>query len=96
MAKLAEKSARVLEYLQQNDQGEGVSVVEIAEALSTEAEPMTKRNIIPVISLSLGKALKDGSRGVLAKYEKREEEGETVGYAVLTDEGVNFDLNAED
>lgn len=92
MAKLAENSAKVLEFLQQNDAGEGVSVHEIAEALGK-----TTRSVIPTITLSLGTAPKDGSRGILATYEKREVEGEDkpVGFAVLTEEGLNFDLSAD-
>lgn len=98
MAKLATKTANVLKYLQENDKGEGVPVEEIAEALSTAAAPLTKRNIIPTVTLSLGRAPKDGSRGVLATYEKRAVEGVEgdVGFAVLTDEGAAFDFDAED
>lgn len=97
MAKLAPKTARVLEYLQQNDQGEGVSVEEIAEALSTPEEPLTKRNVIPTVTLSLGREPKDGSRGKLATYVKREVEGkdEEVGFAMLTEEGAAYDLENE-
>lgn len=86
MAKLAEKSGNVLAYLQANDTGDGVSIAEIAESMGLE-----EKNIRPVVTLSLA-ARKDGSRGALALYEKREVEGEEkpVGYAVLTEEGRNF------
>lgn len=86
MAKLAEKSGKVLEYLQENDTGNGVTIAEIAAAMGLE-----EKNIRPVVTLSLA-AKKDGSRGALALYEKREVEGEEkpVGYAVLTPEGREF------
>lgn len=87
MAKLAEKSLNVLNYLQANDNGQGIAVTEIAEALGVSV-----KSVIPCVTLSLGKAPKDGSRGVLASYDKRVIEGveKPVGYAVLTEEGMNF------
>ncbi len=86
MAKLAEKTGKVLQYLQENDSGNGISIAEIAAAMGLE-----EKNIRPVVTLSLA-AKKDGSRGALALYEKRQVEGEekTVGYAVLTPEGRDF------
>lgn len=86
MAKLAEKSGNVLAYLQEHDTGDGVSIREIAEAMGLE-----EKNIRPVVTLSLA-AKKDGSRGALAVYDKREVDGEEkpVGFAVLTEEGRNF------
>lgn len=83
---LAEKSGKVLAYLQEHDTGDGISIKEIADAMGLE-----EKNIRPVVTLSLA-AKKDGSRGALVLYEKREVEGEekTVGYAVLTDEGREF------
>ena len=92
MAKLAEKSARVLEYLQQHDNGNGVAISEIADALGLDV-----KSVRPTVSLSLAKAPKDGSREILATYEKRQVEGEekTVGYAVLTEAGRNYTEDAE-
>lgn len=91
MAKLAEKSAKVLEYLQANDDGNGVSVPEIASGLGVEP-----KNIYPIVSIALA-AKKDGSRPALVTYEKRTIEGndKTVGYAVLTAEGRDF-VNADE
>lgn len=85
MAQLKEKSAAVLEYLQQHDNGEGVRIDEIAEALN-----MTPAQVRPCVSLSLARAPKDGSRGSLAEYQKRDEDGKSVAYAVLTAEGREF------
>ena len=86
MAKLAEKTANVLNYLKANDTGKGVAISEIAAALGVE-----DKNVRPIVTLSLA-AKKDGSRGALAVYEKREVEGaeKPVGYAVLTDEGRGY------
>lgn len=86
MAKLAEKSGQVLAYLQEHDTGSGISIKEIADFMGLE-----EKNIRPVVTLSLA-AKKDGSRGALALYDKREVEGEEkpVGYAVLTPEGREF------
>ena len=86
MAKLAEKSGKVLAYLQEHDNGEGIAISELAEAMG-----LREVQVRPVVTLSLA-AKKDGSRGALATYEKREIEGEEkpVGYAVLTPEGRDF------
>lgn len=86
MAKLAEKSAEVLSYLQANDNGEGVSIAEIATALGRD-----EKSVRPSVCLALG-AKKDGSREALATYEKRTIEGveKPVGYAVLTDLGRSY------
>lgn len=86
MAKLSEKTAKVLTYLQANDKGQGIAISEVAAALGVE-----NKNVLPVVTLSLG-AKKDGSRPALATYEKRVIEGseKPVGYAVLTAEGHTY------
>lgn len=91
MAKLTEKTKKVLDYLQANDKGDGIAISEISAALGVE-----DKNIRPIVTLSLA-AKKDGSREALVLYEKREVEGseKPVGYAVLTPFGRNFVDSAE-
>jgi len=87
MAKLAEKTGKVLAYLQEFDFGEGVSIEQIAEAMGLE-----EKQVRPCITLGLA-AKKDGTRGALARYEKRADKNggeKPVGYAVLTDEGAAY------
>lgn len=91
MAKLSESVGQVFDYIQANDTGEGVAISEIANALGKE-----EKQVRPIVVLHL-REKRDGSRGALATYVKKDIEGEDkpVGYAVLTEEGKNF-VNADD
>lgn len=75
----------ILQYLQENDPGTGISIADLAAALGKE-----EKSIRPAVTLSL---VKKG----FATYEKRDEGGEKpVAYAVMTEDGANFDVPAED
>lgn len=92
MAKLTVKTKAVLDYVRSHDTGDGVLITEIAEALG-----MTTKQIGPIVWTSL-KEKKDGSRGALVTYEKRNVEGQDkpVGYVHITDEGKNYEDPVED
>ena len=87
MAKLAEKTGQVLAHLQKFDEGNGVAISAIAEAMGLE-----EKQVRPCVTLGLS-AKKDGSRGALARYEKRVDPNNKekfVGFAVLTEEGAEY------
>lgn len=86
MAKLTVKSKAVLDYVRDNDGGDGVKMTEIADALG-----LTVKAIGPIVWTSL-KEKKDGSRPSLVTYEKRNIEGQDkpVGYVHITEAGENY------
>ena len=87
MAKLTEKSRAVLEFVREHDTGDGVKMTDIAEGLG-----LTVKQIGPIVWTSL-KEKKDGSRGALVSYEKRNVAGveKPVGYVHITDEGASYE-----
>lgn len=85
MAKLKEKSRLVWEYVRDNDMGDGVTMAEIAEGTG-----LTVKQLGPIVWTSL-KEKKDGSRGALVSYEKRDVGAEKpVGYVHITEEGKHY------
>ena len=90
--KLTVKTKAVLDYVRENDKGDGVTMTEIAEALG-----MTTKAVGPLVWTSL-RAKKDGSRGDLVTYEKRAITGQDkpVGYVHITDEGADYEDPIED
>lgn len=86
MAKLTEKSWAVLNYIRENEKADGLTMNEIADGIG-----LTVKQIGPIVWTSL-KAKKDGSRGDLVRYEKREVPGadKPVGFVFLTDEGREY------
>ena len=84
--KLTEKTKKVLDYLREHDEGDGVKITEMAEALD-----MSVKSVGPIVWVTL-KAKKDGSRPALAVYEKRTlpNYDKPIGYARITDEGREF------
>lgn len=92
MAKLTTKCKAVLDYVRDNDTGNGVLITDIAEALG-----MTTKQIGPIVWTSL-KEKKDGSRGALVTYEKKNIEGQDkpVGYVFITEEGRNYEDPVEE
>lgn len=86
MAMLKEKSRMVWEYVRDHDNGNGIPMSEIAEGTG-----LTIKQLGPIVWTSL-KEKKDGSRGALVKYEKREIPGmeKPVGYVHITEEGKNY------
>lgn len=92
MGKLTSKTKAVLDYVRENDSGDGVKMTDIAEALG-----LSVKAIGPIVWTSL-KEKKDGSRGALVKYEKREIPGQDkpVGYVHITEEGKNYQDPVED
>lgn len=92
MAKLTPKTKAVLDYVRENDNGDGVLMSDIAEGTG-----MTVKAIGPIVWTSL-KEKKDGSRGALVTYEKRVVEGQEkpVGYVHITEEGRVYQDPEED
>lgn len=92
MAKLTAKSKAVLDYVRENDMGDGVKMTDIADALG-----MTVKQIGPIVWTSL-KEKKDGTRPALVTYEKREVEGyeKPVGYVHITEDGAKYEDPVEE
>ena len=92
MAKLTPKTKAVLDYVRENDNGDGVLMTDIAEGTG-----LTVKAIGPIVWTSL-KEKKDGSRPALVTYEKRVVEGQEkpVGYVHITDAGKNYEDPEED
>lgn len=92
MAKLTPNTKMILDYVREHDEGDGVKLTDIAEALG-----LTKMQVVPVVSITL-KEKKDGSRPSLVTYEKRVVEGEPkpVGYVHITEAGMNYEDPEED
>lgn len=92
MAKLTVKTRAVLDYVREHDTGDGVLMTDIAEGLG-----MTVKQIGPIVWTSL-KEKKDGSRGALVTYEKREIKGQDkpVGYVHITQEGRDYEDPVEE
>ena len=87
MAKLTPNTKMILDYVRDHDNGDGVKLTDIADALG-----LTKMQVIPVVSIAL-KEKKDGSRPSLVTYEKREVAGEAkpVGYVHITEAGKVYE-----
>ena len=92
MSKLTVKSKAVLDYVRENDKGDGVLMTDIADNTG-----MTLKQIGPLVWTSL-KEKKDGSRPSLVSYEKRNIEGQDkpVGYVHITEEGRTYEDPDED
>lgn len=84
--KLTVKSKMVLDYVRENDKGDGVLMADIAEGVG-----LTVKQIGPIVWTSL-REKKDGSRPALVTYEKRNIEGQDkpVGYVHITDDGKAY------
>ncbi len=80
---MTEKTKMVFDYIQANERPEGIPLPEIAAGVG-----LTVKQVSPIIWTSL-KAKKDGSRGDLVTYDKKEVAGEEklVHFVYLTDEG---------
>lgn len=87
MAKLTEKTRLVLNYVRENDKGEGVLLSKMAEDLG-----MKPKQIGPIVWTTL-KEKKDGSRPSLVRYEKKTVKGEDqpVGYVFITEAGKTYE-----
>lgn len=87
MAKLTPKTKLVLDFVRENDKGDGVTMQEIADGTGLSVKACG-----PIVWTSL-KAKKDGSRGDLVTYEKRTIAGQEkpVGYVHITDEGKEYE-----
>lgn len=85
--KLTVKSKAVLDYVRENDTGNGIAMTEVADGIG-----MTVKQIGPIVWTSL-REKKDGSRPALVKYEKRVVEGQdkTVGYVHITEDGKVYE-----
>ena len=85
MAKLTENSATIFNYIRDNDEGDGLSMQEIADGTGR-----TVKQIGPVVWTQLGK--ERGDRPQLVEYKKIEVEGEDkrVGYVFITEAGINY------
>lgn len=90
--KLTVKSKAVLDFVRENDTGDGVLMTDIAEGVG-----LTVKQIGPIVWTSL-KEKKDGSRPALVTYEKRVVEGQdkTVGYVHITEDGKVYEDPVED
>ena len=86
MAKLSEKSALVLNYVREHDEGDGLTMQEVADGVG-----LTVKQISPIVWTVLGKESKDG-RPKLTQYKKINVEGEEkpVGYVFITEDGINY------
>lgn len=92
MAKLTEKTRKVLEFVRENDHGDGVTMTAIAEGVG-----LSIKAIGPIVWTSL-KEKKDGSRPALVTYEKRVVAGleKPVGYVHITEAGKTYEDEAEE
>lgn len=92
MAKLTPKTKAVLDFVRENDNGDGVLMTDIAEGTG-----LTVKAIGPIVWTSL-KEKKDGSRPALVTYEKRNVEGQEkpVGYVHITEAGKTYEDPEED
>lgn len=90
--KLTVKTKAVLDFVRENDEGDGISMQDLAEGVG-----MTVKQIGPIVWTSL-REKKDGSRPALVTYEKRSIEGQdkTVGYVHITEEGKNYEDPVEE
>lgn len=90
--KLTVKTKAVLDFVRENDEGDGISMQDLAEGVG-----MTVKQIGPIVWTSL-REKKDGSRPALVTYEKRSIEGQdkTVGYVHITEEGKIYEDPVEE
>jgi hypothetical protein len=92
MSKLTEKGKKVLDYVREHDNGDGVLLTDIAEGTG-----LSVKAVGPIVWTSL-KEKKDGSRPALVIYEKRNsgnDDGKTIGYVHITTAGAEW-VDTED
>ena len=90
--KLTVKTKMVLDYVRENDKGDGITMAELAEGVG-----LTVKAIGPIVWTTL-KEKKDGSRPALVTYEKRDVEGQDkpVGYVHITEAGRVYEDPVEE
>lgn len=90
MGRLTEKSKKVFEYVKENDTGDGLTLETIANGTG-----LTVKAVGPIVWTALQEK-KDGSRGALVSYEKRQVQDKTIGYVHITPLGREYESESEE